>query len=314
VREPVPWREAWQSALYGSGGFYRQPGGPAGHFTTAAHSGAGRALAEALWSWADRLGLDGIVDVGAGRGELLGHLYASGPDRPLLGLDVVDRPLDLPPEVDWVQSPGGADLPHGALPRRSLVVAQEWLDVVPCTIAEVAPDGTLREVFVVPETGIGSFGPSLSEPDLLWCQRFWPSGLGADAQPGDRVEVGRQRDEAWMALLARLGDSVALAIDYGHEVGDRPRRGSLAAYRSGHSVEPIPDGSCDLTAHVAVDSPRQTRRLRQHDALEGLPAPDPALARSQPAAYLKLLARRSEVATLRRFGGLGDFWWVFAEP
>ena len=73
-------------------GFYRRAAGPAAHFTTATHGGPGRALARTLWAWADRFGLDGIVDVGAGRGELLRHLYAGAPGRPLTGLDVVPRP------------------------------------------------------------------------------------------------------------------------------------------------------------------------------------------------------------------------------
>ena len=68
-------------------------------------------LARTLWSWADRYGLDGIVDVGAGRGELLRHLYATDPGRPLVGLDVVVRPADLRAEVGWVESPGGPELP-----------------------------------------------------------------------------------------------------------------------------------------------------------------------------------------------------------
>ena len=71
------------------------------------------------------------------------HLYAWEPGRPLSGLDVVPRPQDLPDDVEWVESPGGAVLPPGWRPDRALVVAHEWLDVVPCTIAEVAPDGTI---------------------------------------------------------------------------------------------------------------------------------------------------------------------------
>jgi SAM-dependent MidA family methyltransferase len=126
--------------------------------------------------------------------------------------------------------------------------------------------------------------------------------------------VGRQRDEAWAALLERLDESAALAIDYGHVLGDRPRTGTLAAYRSGRLVDPVPDGSCDITAHVAVDSLTQSRRLRQRAVLGEVAPPDMAMARRDPAAYLRDVAHRSEVATLRRPGGLGDFWWVFAEP
>jgi SAM-dependent MidA family methyltransferase len=311
MSEPVPWRVAWQDALYGPRGFYRQPRGPAGHFTTATQAGSGPALARTLWAWADRYDLDAIVDVGAGRGELLHHLYASPPGRPLTGLDVVDRPHDLPEPVSWVESPGGRELPMAWRPDRALVVAHEWLDVVPCTVAEVAPDGALREVFVDPTTGAESLGLELSGPDLEWCQRFWPQVLAGDRLRGDRVEVGRQRDEAWAALLGRLAPgSVALAVDYGHTVEDRPRTGTLVAYRDGRLVDPVPDGSCDLTAHVSVDSLRQTRRLRQRDAVAASPPPDHRLAAEDPAAYLAALADHSAVAALRRPGGFGDFWWV----
>ena len=328
MSEPVPWRMAWQRALYGPDGFYRRAEGPAGHFTTATHGGTGRALARSLWAWADRFGLDGIVDVGAGRGELLQHLYAWEPGRPLSGLDVVPRPQDLPDDVEWVASPGGAVLPPGWRPDRALVVAHEWLDVVPCTIAEVAPDGRLRELLAgsspdscserhgIPaaSTTNQTLGPPLTGADLEWCQRFWPSAFTSEARPGDRVEVGRQRDEAWSALLARLpAGSVAVAVDYGHTVADRPREGTLVAYREGHVVDPVPDGTCDLTAHVAVDSLRQTRRLRQREAVAAVGAPDHASAAVDPAAYLQALADQSAAAELRRPGGFGDFWWVIAQ-
>jgi SAM-dependent MidA family methyltransferase len=314
VSEAVSWGSAWQSALYGERGFYRGDLGPAGHFTTATHGATGRALARTLWALADRYDLPGVVDVGAGRGELLRHLYALAPGRPLCGLDVVSRPPDLPEDVGWVESRGGGSLPEGWSPVRALVVAHEWLDVVPCTIAEVGPDGTLREVLVDPATGAESPGPRLTGADHQWCQRFWPSAFTSEARPGDRVEVGRQRDEAWSALLDRLpAGSVAVAVDYGHTVADRPREGTLVAYREGHVVDPVPDGSCDLTAHVAVDSLRQTRRLRQREAVAAVGAPDHASAAVDPAAYLQALADQSAVAELRRPGGFGDFWWVIAQ-
>lgn len=328
MTECVPWREAWQTALYGRDGFYRRASGPAAHFTTATHAGPGRALARTLWAWADHFGLDGIVDIGAGRGELLRHLHAYAPGQPITGLDVVGRPADLPAEVGWFESPGGPDLPADWRPERSLVVAHEWLDVVPCTVAEVAPDGSLCELLAprasgscsephavpAPDTTNESLGPPLSGPDLAWCQRFWPSALGPDARPGDRVEVGRQRDDAWSDLLDRLpAGSVAVAVDYGHTADDRPREGTLVAYREGRLVDPVPDGGCDLTAHVAVDSLRQTRRLRQRDAVDPTRTPDHGLASRDPAAYLDALADHSAVAALRRTGGFGDFWWVVAE-
>ncbi len=314
--EPRPWRDAWQRALYGPRGFYRQHAGPAGHFTTAAHGPAGAVLAEALWAWADRLGAEGIVDVGAGRGELLTHLRAVAPDRPLTGVDVVARPRHLAADTAWLTSPGGARLPDELAPSRALVVAHEWLDVVPCTVAEVAEDGTLVEV-LVDATGRETLGETLDGADLAWCQRFWPVALGRDAMPGDRVEVGRQRDDAWADLLDRTTDGAAIAVDYGHTAGDRPREGTLTAYRGGVLVPPVPDGTRDLTAHVAVDSLRCDALLTQRDALRRVgvatATPDHALSRSDPAAYLAGLARAGAAATLVARRGFGDFWWVVAQ-
>ncbi len=309
MSSPVPWREAWERALYGADGFYRRSDGPAGHFLTATHGGAGAVLAETLWAWADRLGADSIVDVGAGRGELLRHLYAAAPHRPLAGLDVVARPSGLPDRVGWSVSPGGAALPAARFPRGSLVVAHEWLDVVPCTVGEVDQDGRLRQV-LVDAGGTEHLGAPLDDADLVWCQQFWPGIVAPDAEPGDRVEVGRSRDEAWSGLLDRLDGGAALAVDYGHTADDRPAAGTLTAYRSGRQVDPVPDGSCDLTAHVAVDALRQTDRCRQRDAVAAGHRPDHELARRDPGAYLAALAREGDVAALRRPGGFGDFWWV----
>jgi hypothetical protein len=49
-----------------------------------------------------------------------------------------------------------------------------------------------------------------------------------------------------------------MAIDYGHVRVERATGawdgGTLAAYRRGRLVSPVPDGSCNITAHVAVDA------------------------------------------------------------
>ena len=89
-------------------------------------------------------------------------------------------------DTAWLTSPGGARLPDELAPSRALVVAHEWLDVVPCTVAEVAEDGTLVEV-LVDATGRETLGETLDGADLAWCQRFWPVALGRDAMPGDCV-------------------------------------------------------------------------------------------------------------------------------
>ena len=77
----------------------------------------------------------------------------------------------------------------------------------------------------------------------------------------------------------------------------------------------MPDGSCDLTAHVAVDS-------LEHDELDH-PAGGAARAgaarrapptttspRTDPAGYLAALAGASAVGALTAPDGLGGFAWV----
>jgi SAM-dependent MidA family methyltransferase len=285
----VPWHQAWQTALYGPSGFYRRPEGPAGHFRTACHAGAD-VLAVALARLATQAGCTAIVDVGAGRGELLtalaqlppAHLpepaspedlppAGSGenpdpgetPDRApgagagerrlrLHGVDVVGRPAALPAAVGW--SCGLKELPDDVLDG-ALVVAWELLDVVPTPIAQACPDGIARIVLVDPATGEEQLGPPLTAVEAAWCARWWPLG---STRPGARVEIGTPRDTLWAGLVervARTGNGgLLLAVDYSHEAHDRPSEGSLSAFHGGRAVPPVPDGSCDLTTEVALDA------------------------------------------------------------
>lgn len=308
--EPVPWRDAWQQALYGAGGFYRSAGGPAGHFTTATQGPPGRRLAEALARLADREGLRAVVDVGAGRGELLTHLSSSGAALQLTGVDVVERPDALPEEVRWVTAVGGPALPEELDDLDGvLVVAHEWLDVVPCTVAEVDAAGVLREVCVDPLTGAETTGVPLEGAERDWADLHWPA-----RQPGHRVEVGLARDDAWRKLLSRIRSGVAVAVDYGHRQVERPTFGTLTAYRQGARVAPVPDGTCDLTAHVAMDTLEHDELLDQRTALRllglGGPPPEHALPLADPGAYLRALEDASADGALMARGGFGDFLWA----
>ena len=306
----VGWRDAWQDALYGPQGFYRDERGPRGHFTTATHGTAGLVLAGALALLAREQGLTHLVDVGAGRGELLEHLHVVDPTLRLTGVDVVDRPQALPTAVEWVTSPGGRDLPDSLRQLSgALVLAHEWLDVVPCTIAQVDPRGVLRALDVDPATGAETPGLPVDGAELAWAVAHWPA-----TRPGDRVEIGLPRDEAWAALLTRIHSGLAVAVDYGHRGGARPLQGSLAAYRQGREVTPVPDGTCDLTAHVAMDTLDHDDLLDQRTALRGLgvsgATPPFALAAQDPKAYLAALERSSASAALTAAGGFGDFLWA----
>lgn len=301
------WQDAWHDALYGPDGFYRRAA-PAEHFATSVQGvpGAGEVLAEAVLALAHRHRCTRVVDVGAGRGELLAHLRRLDPDLRLTGVDVVGRPPGL--DADWRVSPGGHDLPPDLVGLRScLVLAHEWLDVVPCPVVERDEHGVWR-VVTVRRDGTEALGPPLDGEDLDWARRWLDPHVR-------RAEVGRPRDRAWADLVSRVETGLVVAVDYGHTRAERPVHGTLTGFRSGREVDPVPDGSCDLTAHVAVDS-LGGDVVRQCDALRDLlpdtaRAPLPhALARTEPAAYLRGLARRGAVAALTAPGGLGDFRWV----
>ena len=310
----TPWQQAWDRALYGQGGFYRQAAGPAGHFSTATQGVPliGEQMALALLTLMDRDGLDTLVDMGCGRGELLEQVHRRGPQFRCIGVDIVARP-ELSKLIGWLQSPGGERLPDelDAL-TDTLVFANEWLDVVPCPIAEVDSAGELREVLVEASTGVEQLGDPVSGTGLRWCNRFWPVDVLA---PGDRVEIGEPRDAAWDNLVSRLGSGLAIAVDYGHTIDSRPAPGTLTGFRAGRQVLPVPDGSCDLTAHVAMDSLTHDELIDQRSALLQLGVsgrvPPNDLARSNPPAYLQALSAASAAAALTARGGLGDFLWAF---
>lgn len=309
---PIPWREAMATALYGPDGFYRRPEGPAGHFRTSVHASA--LFAAAIARLARRCGLSTVLDVGAGRGELLAALRAADPGLALHGVDVVARPSGVPADVGW----------SSLLPGRLagvLVVANEWLDNVPFTVVAVA-GGAWRTVLVDPRDGSGSVGPRAAGAERGWLDRWWP-----ETAEGDRAEVGLARDEAWADVVGRLDASVAVAIDYAHErvdrVAGRYAGGTLAAYAAGRAVPPVPDGRRDLTAHVALDAcaaagsaagASATCMTTQRAALHFLGVdgrrPSLAVASSDPAGYVARLAAAGEAAELTAPGGLGGFTWL----
>ena len=302
------WREAWQDALYGPDGFYRRDEGPAGHFTTSAHGELGAVLAEVVARLADDSGVCRVVDLACGRGELLAHLHDQRPDLELLGVDVVDRPAGLPEPVEWRRSPGGASLPEQLRDLDALVLAHEWLDVVPCTIAEVDDAGTLREV-LVDRAGTESLGDPLDGVELAWADAWWPT-----TTPGERVEIGLSRDIAWRELVSRNAAGVTVAVDYGHTRTTRPTHGSLTAYRSGVRTDAVPDGQRDVTAHVAMDSLGADEVVSQRELLRRLgftaSTPDHARASTDPLGYVRDLGRSSTIAALTDPDGLGGFSWA----
>ncbi len=302
----VTWRVATERALYGPSGFYRRHR-PAAHFRTSVH--ASPLIAEAFLSLARGARLRAVVDVGAGSGELLVDLHRLAPDLSLTGVDVAGRPAGLPASIGWTGSvPRGADV---------LLVAHELLDDVPVEVAE--HDGRCwRLVLVDPATGEERAGDQATGRDADWLDRWWPA-----AGPGARAEVGGPRDETWAGLVGSLRRGVAVAVDYAHDRHSRPVRGSVTAYRDGRQVRPVPDGSCDVTSHVALDAcaaagvlagATATVRTDQRTALAALgvtaPRPPHALAQTDPAAYVRALSARGELAELSDPAGLGGFGWL----
>lgn len=294
----VPWRTAWEAALYGPDGFFRTSR-PGDHFRTSAHIGT---FAAAIAELARRARASTVVDLGCGGGELLIALRQLLTDVELIGVEVAERPAALPDDIRWQ-----ADLPERI---DGLLIANEWLDNLPCHVVELDDAGTVREVLVDPATGAERLGERHDSP---WLRQWWPL-----IEAGDRAEVGDVRDMAWADAVSRV-DGTAIAIDYGHRRDDRPPFGSLRSYAAGREVDVLPDGSRDVTADVAVDAVAAAvggRLVRQRDALADLGVggtrPPIQLAHDDPAEYVRALSRAGEAAELVT-SGLGDFWWIVTD-
>ncbi|MFD9390233.1 SAM-dependent methyltransferase [Streptomyces sp. NPDC060000] len=342
------WRAATQTALYGvdgTGGFYRRSEGPAGHFRTSVHASPlfAEAVARLLCRVDEALGrpssLD-FVDMAAGRGELVTGVLAALPTgvaarTRAYGVEVADRPAGLAHRIEWLPVP----------PRRitGLLFANEWLDNVPVEVAEVDSAGVTRLV-LVRDNGAERLGERVSGVEAEWLARWWPP----TGEEGLRAEIGLPRDTAWASAVACVESGLAVAVDYAHTADARPPYGTLTGFREGRGTAPVPDGSCDITAHVALDAcaaaggaaagagtgtgtgTGQTaadgetagasrtrsgaRLLAQRAALRALgitgARPPLALASTDPAAYVRALATAGEAAELLAPGGLGDFGWL----
>ncbi|MGW7606581.1 SAM-dependent methyltransferase [Streptomyces sp. NPDC054766] len=345
------WREATEEALYGPSGFYRGSAGPAGHFRTSVHASplfAG-AVARLLCRLDAALGhpdtLD-FVDMAAGRGELVTGVLAALPADVAsrarwFAVERADRPAGLDRRIAWLAEP-----PKGIT---GLLFANEWLDNVPVDVAEVGPDGVPRLVLVRGD-GAERLGEAVTGADAQWLRNWWwpPAGArfartpapgarpdrtppqgaplpqgartSADepllAAEGARAEIGLPRDLAWASAVSALDRGLAVAVDYAHFAGGRPPFGTLTGFREGRGTAPVPDGSCDITAHVALDACALPggRVVTQRAALRALGVsgarPPLALASTDPAAYVRALAGAGAAAELTAPGGLGDFGWL----
>lgn len=303
------------------GGFYRRPEGPAGHFRTSVHASPlfAEAVARLLCRVDEALGrpatLD-FVDMAAGRGELVTSVLAALPAdvaarTRAYAVEIADRPPGLDHRIAWLPEP-----PRDVL---GLLFANEWLDNVPVEVAETDPAGVPRLV-LVRDDGAERLGEPVSGAQARWLARWWPPAGGE----GQRAEIGLPRDTAWASAVACVGRGLAVAVDYAHTRDARPPYGTLTGFREGRGTAPVPDGSCDITAHVALDACAEAGRppasagaprlLTQRTALRALgitgSRPPLALASTDPAAYVRALAGATEAAELTAPGGLGDFGWL----
>ncbi|UGY92221.1 SAM-dependent methyltransferase [Streptomyces gobiensis] len=312
------WQAAMEQALYGPEGFFVREA-PSAHFRTSVHASPQYATAvAALLCQVDKaLGEpDGLafVDVGAGRGELLAGVLDGLPGavaerlRPY-AVERAARPGGLDPRIEW-----SAEIPAGVT---GLLFANEWLDNVPCEVAETDGEGVWRRVLVRPADGAERLGEPVEGADARWLADWYPTPRRPE--PGMRAEIGRPRDAAWRQAVSSVERGLAVAVDYAHTAATRPPFGTLTGYRDGYVVRPVPDGSCDLTAHVALDAcAGDGAVLRpQRDALRALGVnggrPPLAMASADPAGYLRALSHAGEVAELVDPAGLGAHTWL-VEP
>lgn len=244
------WREATEESLYGPRGFYRRPEGPAGHFRTSVHASPlfAHAVARLLCRVDAALGRPAtlaFVDMAAGRGELVTAVLAALPAEVAArargyAVERAARPAGLDHRIEWLAEP-----PKGVT---GLLFANEWLDNVPLEVAEVDSEGVAR-VVLVRRDGTERLGEPVAGAEAEWLRKWWPLSC-----EGDRAEIGLPRDAAWASAVASLGRGLAVAVDYAHVAGARPPFGTLTGFREGRETVPVPDGSCDITAHVALDA------------------------------------------------------------
>ncbi|MFG1652858.1 SAM-dependent methyltransferase [Micromonospora sp. NPDC049275] len=177
------------------------------------------------------------------------------------------------------------------------------------------------------ESGFGAARPaqgsSLTARSRPGCPETPHSGQPETPHGDHRAEIGRPRDEAWANAIRKMSRGLAVAVDYGHLREGRPVDGTLTGYRGGRQVPPVPDGSSDVTAHVAMDSVASAGAavarcayslISQAEALRALGAdggrPPLSLAGVDPAGYVRALAAASAVAELTDPAGLGGHLWL----
>ncbi|WP_433116095.1 SAM-dependent methyltransferase [Micromonospora sp. CA-246542] len=221
--------------------------------------------------------------------------------EPSTGVETVGGPVDAA-DLDWLTTwwPG----PAGSRGADRAV-----------TGGRTSPDAT---------SGSGSgFGAARPAQGSSLTARSRPGCPETHSSDYRRAEIGRSRDAAWADAVRRISRGLAVAVDYGHLREGRPVDGTLTGFRGGRQVPPVPDGSSDVTAHVAMDSIASAGAavarcayslVSQREALRALGAdggrPPLSLAGTDPAGYVRALAAASAVAELTDPAGLGGHLWL----
>ena len=136
---------------------------------------------------ARRLGVDTIVDLGAGRGDLLTQMRALDPGLELIAVELRSRPPDVPDDIEWrSESPPVVD---------GLILANELVDNIACDVVEVDSHGDPRIVEVDVTSGVERLGGPVPADVLDWLARWWPI-----THPGERAEIGLRRERWWTEI------------------------------------------------------------------------------------------------------------------
>jgi len=260
----MTWRQAMQAALYGPGGFYARGEPPARHFRTSVHVSPGYAAAvlallrevDAGLGWPERIDL---VDVGAGRGELLEQVLAAaaepgppepGPSEP--------RPTGrgLAGRGQAGQGLAGRNLADLGLAGRGLAGRGLAGRIAACAVEmaprpaglnprirwERLPPGNITGLVIATEwldnvpldvVELTAAGPTVVQVDPVTgaerphgrpgpADRAWIRDWWPLRTCGERAEVGRSRCGAWARVIRRIDRGVAVAADYAHLKAARP--------------------------------------------------------------------------------------------
>jgi SAM-dependent MidA family methyltransferase len=227
-----------------------------------------------------------VIDVGSGSGRLLEQLRTRVDDEvQLLGIDLRERPPDLSRDIQWQQlliSENSNELTGAPRDIAGVVIAHEFLDDIPCEIFELDEDLSPRLVLVDPATGAEELGPHLFDPAAktmlgsigpdevrTWLEAWWPA-----TRPGARREVGITRQRVWSALIRSVHVGCAVAIDYSHNRSERIAGawdgGTVKGFCAGRPQRAVPDGSVNITGHVALDALASPHaRLATQDQIVG---------------------------------------------